>query len=256
MPNFSVVIITFNEQNIIEKCVSACKKVTDDIVVIDSFSKDKTVEICEKLGANVIQQKWLGYSEQKNFANKYTKYDWILYIDADEILSDEAIENYKKIEFKNKEIVYKIARLNKYCGKWIKHGRWYPEWRNRLFNKHFAQWNSDIVHEDVEAISKRKFETIKLKGDVLHFSIESKEEHLKKIELYANLSAKKMFNKNKKATFIKRFLSPISRFVVDYFFNLGIIDGKIGFQIAWLSSYETFLKYDILKQLERKNQAK
>lgn len=253
MPNFSVVIITFNEQDIIEKCVNACAQVSDDVVVIDSFSTDKTKEICEKLGVNFISQKWLGYSEQKNFAKNHVIHDWILYIDADEVLSNKAIENYKSIVLDKKEIVYKILRLNKYCGKWIKHGRWYPEWRNRLFHKDFAKWNSDIVHEDVEAITNEKFETIKLLGDVLHYSIESKKEHLEKINLYANLSAQKMYDKGKKASIVKRYLSPISRLLVDYFLKLGFLDGRLGFQIAWLSSYETYLKYKILKRIEQKN---
>jgi len=253
MHKFSVVIITYNEEKIIEKCLLAAKQVSDDIVVIDSFSVDKTKAICEKLGANVIQQKWLGYSAQKNFANSYCNYDWILFLDADEILSEKAILEYKQIKFTDKNIIYEISRLNNYCGKWIKHGRWYPEWRKRLYNKNFAQWNNDLVHEDVETIEKlAKYKLVRLQGDVFHYSMQSKAEHLEKIELYARLSSEKLFSKSKKATFIKRFLSPISRFLVDFILKFGFLDGKLGFQIAWLSAYETYLKYNKLNALKSK----
>ncbi len=250
MSKFSIVIITFNEEKIIEKCVLAAKQVSEDVVIVDSYSKDKTKEICLALNVKVVEQKWLGYSAQKNFAKPYCQNDWILYLDADEVLSEEAIANYKQIVLDNKQTIYKISRLNNYCGKWIKHGRWYPEWRSRLFHKEFAKWNDDLVHENVETINAAvSFNIVKLQGDVFHFSMQSKAEHLEKIELYARLSSEKLLSKGKKASFIKRFLSPISRFLVDYFVKLGLLDGKLGFQIAWLSAYETYLKYAKLKAL-------
>lgn len=249
MSNFSVVIITFNEEIHIKKCLDACVQISNDVLVIDSFSKDKTVEICKNANVKVIEQEWLGYSAQKNFAKQFTKHDWILYLDADEILSNKAIETYKKLTFKEKNKIYTICRKDVYCGKLI----WHPEWKKRLFHKDFAQWNSDIVHEDVEIIDKSDIKNIqKLEGVVFHYTIKDKEDHLKRIDLYANLSAKKMFEKCKKASFIKQYLSPVYRFVRDYFVNLGFMSGKMGLQRARLSAYETYYKYTLLKKLGNK----
>lgn len=255
MPKIAIVIITFNEESIIEECILAAKKVANEIIIIDSFSKDRTKEICLQHEVNFIEQKWLGYAAQKNFGASKAKNDWILSLDADEILSDDFVQNLKNISAFEKGKIYKINRLNKYCGKWIKHGRWYPEWRNRLYNKHEAQWNNDLVHEDLMSISTkdlRPFSFQKINGDVFHYSMKSKEEHLEKIEKYATLSAQKLKQNNKKASFVKRYLSPLNKFIVDYFLRAGFRDGKLGFQIAKLGAFETFLKYQKLHKLKEK----
>ncbi|MGB0885789.1 MAG: glycosyltransferase family 2 protein [Chitinophagales bacterium] len=249
--NFSIVIITFNEEKIIEKCIAAAIKVSSDVIIVDSFSNDNTKAICTKFSEiNFVEQKWLGYSAQKNFGNEQSKNDWILSLDADEILSKETITFLNKISLEDNNLVYKINRLNNYCGKWIKHGRWYPEWRNRLFNKKLVQWNGDLVHEDLEAKKgtlKKDFIFKKIEGDVFHYSMQSKHEHIEKAKQYAKLSAAKLFAKNKPASLVKRFLSPVSRFLVDYFIKLGFLDGTLGFQIAKISAYETYLKYKLLQ---------
>lgn len=252
MSKVSVVIITFNEESIIEQCILAAQKVADEVIIVDSFSKDNTKEICLKLGAKFIEQKWLGYSAQKNFGALHAKNNWILSLDADEILSEDFVESFKKIPNFEANTIYKICRLNHYCGKWIKHGRWYPEWRNRLYDRNFVQWNGDLVHEDLEVINNEKVYTskfLKIEGDVFHYSMKSKAEHLEKIEKYATLSAQKLKQKDKKASFVKRYLSPASKFIIDYFFRAGFLDGKLGFQIAKLNAYETFLKYKKLHKL-------
>lgn len=247
MPKLSVVIITFNEENIIEECVSAAQKVADEIVIIDSFSTDKTKEICEHLGVKFIEQTWLGYSAQKNFGAAQAKNDWILSLDADEVLSQEFIANLNQVKNFENNTVYQVCRLNHYCGQWIKHGRWYPEWRNRIYHKNQAKWNGDLVHEDLEIIDHNtKTSFSKIKGDVFHYSMKSKEEHLEKIEQYSTLSALKLKQNNKSASFVKRYLSPAFKFISDYIFRAGFLDGRLGFQIAQLSAYETFLKYQKL----------
>lgn len=249
MSKVSVVIITFNEENIIEKCILAAQKVADEVIIVDSFSTDNTKKICLKLQTKFIEQKWLGYSAQKNFGVSKAENNWILSLDADEILSDDFVQNFNQLQNLEENTVYQICRLNHYCGQWIKHGRWYPEWRNRLYNKNFAQWNGDLVHEDLELLKETKAKVFKIKGDVFHYSMKSKTEHLEKIEIYATLSAQKLKQKDKKASFVKRYLSPISKFIIDYFFRAGFLDGKLGFQIAKLNAYETFLKYKKLHKL-------
>lgn len=253
MFKLTVVIITFNEEKIIEKCIRAAQKIAAEVLVVDSFSTDQTETICSALGTTFITQKWLGYGAQKNFGASQAKHDWILSLDADEILSDEFIAHFQTIIPNTKQEIYKICRLNKYCGQWIKHGRWYPEWRSRFYHRDFAAWNHDLVHEDLEIKNKESRPIFhKLKGDVFHYSMASKAEHLQKIEKYATLSAQKLKDNNKNASFVKRFLSPLSRFVTDYFFSAGMLDGKLGFQIAKLNAYETFLKYNKLHKMNNK----
>lgn len=254
MPEISIVIITYNEEKKIAECLKAVQQISSDIVVVDSFSQDNTVNICQQMGAKVIQQKWLGYSAQKNLGNRHAKNDWILSLDADEILSTSFIQNIKNISLENEKTIYQINRLNNYCGQWIKHSGWYPEWRSRLFHKQYVEWNNELVHEDLHIINpkdKKNFYFKQLKGDVLHYSMQSKEEHLEKIEHYAHLQVQKLQSKGKKAHFIKRFLSPLARFIGNYLLKLGFLDGKMGWQIATLSAYETYLKYKKLHKLQQ-----
>ena len=126
MKKISATIITLNEEDKIRQCLESLQGVADEIVVVDSLSTDNTKSICEEFGVRFIEQKWLGYSEQKNLANDIASHDWILSIDADEVLSDELKKSILKIkneerETKNEELVYSFNRLNNYCGKWIHH---------------------------------------------------------------------------------------------------------------------------------------
>ena len=138
----SVVIITYNEERNIGRCLDSIKDIADDIVVVDSFSTDKTEEICIPYNVNFIKRSWEGYSLTKNFANKQAKHDWIFSIDADEALSEElkhSIMQAKKIGINQ---TYEICRLTNYCGHWIRHSGWYPDIKLRIFDRGTSDWQT------------------------------------------------------------------------------------------------------------------
>ncbi len=242
----SAVIITHNVVDTIEPCLRALKEVCDEIIVLDSFSTDGTVEVCEKLGVKLIPQEWLGYSQTKNLGNSLAKNDWILSIDSDEVLSEELIISLKNIEPKNGR-VYALDRLTNYCGKWIYHCGWYPEWKVRLFNRNDVEWQGDFVHEILGIPTD--FQEVRLKGKLFHYSYKDSEDHLQRIKKYARLSAQERFSKGKKANFVKLWLSPVSRLFRTYILKKGILDGKAGWVISWRSAYMVRLRYRILKEL-------
>lgn len=245
MNKISIVIITLNADASLAKVLRQAKKLSDDIIVIDSGSKDNTKTICNINEVQFVQQEWLGFGLQKNFGNNIAKYDWILSIDADEVLSKNLIEELKSLDLEENK-VYDIPFTNIYCGKEIKFGRWRNESHVRLFNKTKVQWNDNKVHE---ALMYDKSDVVKLKGKILHYSMNSKAEHLAKAKKYAQLGAQRLKAEGKKASFIKIYLNPVFRFVKDYIFSLGFLDGQLGFQIAVIISKETYWKYSALRKL-------
>lgn len=245
----SAVIITLNEEEIIADCLKALSEVVDDIVVIDAFSKDKTVEICQQFGANVIQKEWVNFSFNKNFGNKQAKNDWILSIDADEILSQELIETLKRIK-PVEEKVYVLDRIANYNGKWIKHSGWYPDWKERLFNRNDVQWQGDFVHETLRIPTH--FEKIQLQGKLFHYPYKDAEEHLEHVERYARLAAENLLNKGRKFNVFMLWVSPIARFIRTFFIKKGILDGKEGWIISKRNMHMVRLKYKVLRALNHK----
>ncbi len=242
---FSAVLITKNEAATIADVLRPLQTLTDDIVVIDSQSTDGTIAICEAHGARVIQSEWLGYSATKNFGHSQAKYDWILSVDADEVLSDELISSLQNIQLKDKT-VYALDRITDLYGTWIRHSGWYPDWKIRLFQRDPVYWKGDFVHETLHV--PIDFEVVKLKGKFYHYSYKNAEDHLQRIEKYAVLAAEEMHAKGKKATFVKLYLSPVSRFIKTLIFQGGFLDGKAGWTIARRNAYLVRRKYRLLKE--------
>jgi len=242
----SVVIITFNEENNIAKCLNSVVDLVDDIVVVDSFSTDKTKEICEQYSkVNFVQTKWIGYSQTKNFANTLAKHDYILSLDADEVVSEVlriSIENIDKLDG-----VFEFNRLTNYCGKWIKHCGWYPDKKTRIFPKNEVYWEGEHVHETLY-LPKALNNTF-LEGDLLHYSYHEKAEHYKQIDNYSTLHAQKMKEAGKKASFIKIAIGPLFKFIKTYFLQLGFLDGAAGFTISIISAKAVKMKYKKLQKL-------
>jgi len=246
--NLSVTIITYNEAKNIERCIQSVKAITDDVVIIDSFSTDDTTAIAKQLGANVFNHSFNGYGESKNLANEKAKNDWILSIDADEVLDEKLVNSILNLKDKlNNTTVYEFSRLNNYCGKWIRFGAWRSDNKMRIFDKTTVKWNLAEVHENL--LIPENFVVQKLQGKLLHYSYASVASHLNKIEKYSALGAEEAFKKGKHASFIKIYLSPIFRFLRDYMLMLGFLDGKYGFVIASLTAKEVYLKYVKLKKL-------
>jgi len=242
----SAIIITLNEEKNIERCLNSLKNIADEIIVLDSFSKDNTKEICKKFNVKFIQRKWEGYSKTKNFANSLATNNFILSIDADEEISEELKSSIFLISEENSSIVYSFNRLTNYCGKWIKHCGWYPDKKIRIFYKKNTIWKGEI-HEELQF--KNPVTEIHLAGNCNHYSYYSIAEHYKQAEKYSTLLAKELINENEKIFLYKLIISPILRFIRDYFFRLGFMDGYYGFTICKISAYATYLKYKKAKLL-------
>lgn len=250
----SAVIITLNEEKNIARCLQSLEGIADEIVVVDSGSTDKTEEICKNFGVNFVKQKWLGYSEQKNFANSLSKFDYILSIDADEVISETL---KKSICFEKNNFfsgVYCFNRLTNYCGKkWIRHCGWYPDKKIRIFNRNNAKWIGNI-HETLSFSSN--VVVIPLKGDLYHYSFHSIEEHIKQADKFTTLTAMEAFKNKEKITNFSLLIKPCWKFFRDYFFKGGFLDGYYGYIVCKISSFATFLKYTKLKQLQKQNETK
>ena len=252
MMKISATIITLNEEEKIRQCIESLKNVADEIVVVDSFSTDATKSICEELGVRFIEQKWLGYSEQKNLANRLASYEWILSIDADEVLSDELKESILKIKNADTDtdVVYSFNRLNNYCGKWIHHSGFYPDRKIRIWNRNVGKWEG-IVHEVIKFSTKVKEKH--LKGDLLHYSYAKPEDFEKQVFKFAELRARHYFEKGKKNAGLLKIVSPIYFFIQHYFIRLGFLDGKEGLAMCWVAAKATKHKYEELQRLNVKS---
>ncbi len=248
MVQLSVAIITYNEEKNIARCLDSVKGIADEIIVVDSFSTDKTVEICKTYGAKIIQHHFEGHIEQKNYALNHTTYNYVLSLDADEELSEQLRQSIIDIKSKWQCDAYAMNRLTNYCGEWIKHCGWYPDRKIRLFDKRKGKWGGVNPHDRFE-VSNASSRIGVLNGDILHYSYYSISDHLKQVDYFTTISAKEMFKKKRRASIIKIIFAPLVRFLRDYFFRLGIIDGYVGFVICAISAHSVFIKYIKLKEL-------
>ncbi len=252
MKKLSVIIITFNEERNIRRCIESVRDIADEIVVVDSMSTDSTEEICNTLGVRFFSQKWLGYSEQKNFANSLASNDWILSIDADEALSEElknSITELKKRDF-DEHNVFCLNRLTNYCGHWIRHCGWYPDRKIRIWNRNVGKWKGEI-HETIEFTTETKDNL--LRGDMLHYSFNTPEDFEKQMTKFALMRGKHYFMKGRRKAGLNIIFSPIYAFIKHYIFQLGFLDGTDGLHICRITAKTTKLKYKTLKELTDKD---
>lgn len=251
MVQLSVVIITYNEEKNIGRCLDSVASVADDVVVIDSYSTDNTEAICREKGARFIQHAFHGHIEQKNWALTQAKYPYVLSLDADECLSPELVQSVLFAKQHWTHDAYFMNRLTNYCGKWIYHCGWYPDQKLRLWDARLGKWGGINPHDKFELNDKEAPKAF-LKGDILHYSYYTLEDHYKQVHYFTDISSKAAFNKKQKSSFIKRFLSPVTKFLWDYFIRLGFLDGKSGFLVCRISGYATYLKYKKLHELWKK----
>ena len=249
MSTISAAIITFNEERNIRRCILALQKCVDEIVVLDSFSTDRTAEICKELGVKFLQKEWMGYSKAKNFLNEHTTCDYIFSIDADEAPNEELQQEILRIKAQGLNGVYSINRITNYCGKWIHHSGWFPDVKIRIFPKEKAKWAGDLVHEELEY--DKELTTSELNGLLEHYSYYSFKEHRQRADKYSLLTATKYAENGKKAGVFKPFLSGVGRFISMYILKKGFLDGKMGFKIAWISAQSNILKYKEVRRLSK-----
>jgi glycosyltransferase involved in cell wall biosynthesis len=248
----SATLITFNEEKNIEKAILSVRW-TDEVIVVDSNSTDRTVSIAETLGARVITQPWLGFSKQKQFAVDNAKNDWIFSLDADEIASKELASEICILS-ESDEIppanAFRIPRLSYYMNQPIRHSGWYPDSQIRFFDRRKAKWKDVLIHESIEVDG----EIGNLKSDILHYSVENAAHHHKMIgERYAPLSAKQMFENGRRTTKFRIKTVGIITFLQVYILKLGFLDGLPGFCIARFAAHHAFLKHLMLWEMQEDN---
>lgn len=248
MIKISAIIITYNEEKNIERCIDSLLSVADEIVVIDSWSKDRTKQLCEAKGARVIENDFAGYIEQKNFGAQFVTHDYILSIDADEYLSEELTNSILEIKKEGKHLAYSMNRLSSYRGQWIWHTDWYPDKKLRIWHKEYGRWGGPSPHEKVlldQGVSVKH-----LSGNLMHVAYKSADELLLKANQYSSLFA--ISSKIKVgSSYFKIAYKSWYAFFRNYILHKGILSGLAGLQISFSNAVYTFFKYSKLLELNR-----
>ncbi|HNI45078.1 MAG: glycosyltransferase family 2 protein [Chitinophagales bacterium] len=247
----SVVIITYNEASNIANCLNSVLSIADDIVVVDSFSTDGTSTICQQYPqVRFIQHPFAGHIEQKNYAITQARFQHILSLDADEVLSPDLQQSIAVVKKKWTVDAYWLNRLNNFCGKWIRHGDWYPDRKLRLWDSSKGQWGGKNPHD--RFVLQQGCTTAHLKGDLLHYSFHSLEQHIEQINKFSTIAAKGLFEAGKKATYFHLLFKPFWKFLNAYFLRLGFLDGYYGYVVCRNSAFSMYLRYVKLREMWRK----
>jgi len=250
MRNISATIITFNEEESIERCLRSLSWVKE-IIVVDSYSTDKTVTLCKKYGAKVFLHPWTTYAQQKNYSVSKTSNDWIFSIDADEEISEELKNEILQLDDRNPPYVgYSISRPTRYLGRWI--GRNNPNYQIRLFHKRHGKWNNVLVHERLLV----KGTVGRLQSPLLHYSYKGIYDQLEKIKTYSELSACELYSHNHRFSLYKIVLIFPKEFFSCYILKKGFLDGIQGFIQSIFAAYSRFIVHARLYELERNHSKK
>jgi glycosyltransferase involved in cell wall biosynthesis len=248
----SVVIITYNEEDRLPDALASLEGMADEVVVIDSYSTDRTTEIARAAGATVWQNRFEDYGRQKNFAMAQASHDWVLNLDADERISPElkrAIIQLKEQGDPGGRAAFAVKRRTFYLGRWIRHSGWYPDRKIRLFRKDAASWQGRI-HERLEVAG----EVASLPGDILHFTYRDIGDHVRRLDRYSVFQAEEIAKKGGKCLYARLFILPPVTFLRHYIWKAGFLDGFPGLVIAVVSSWGTAMKY--LKTIALKRQSR
>ncbi|MEQ1733188.1 MAG: glycosyltransferase family 2 protein [Bacteroidia bacterium] len=243
----SVVIITYNEINNIARCIASVQAIADEVVVIDSFSTDGTQQLATSLGAKVIEHVFEGYAQQKNWGNALAAHSYVLSLDADEQLSEELINVISNLKQTQMADGYYINRLTSFCGQWIRHSGWYPDEKLRLWNKNKGEWKGLNVHE--QYVLQPNTSTKLIREHILHYSFVHKEQYHLQQHKFTTLGAIESKQLGKRANGINLYVNPVFKFIKNYVFRLGFLDGKNGLYLCYYNAYYTYIKYKKLKEL-------
>lgn len=242
----SVVLITKDAATQLDACLASAA-FADEILVVDSGSRDSTVEIAIRHGARVIDRAWAGYGPQKQFAVESASYDWVLCLDADERVSPELKAGIARELAAAGADAYAIARCNRFLGRWLRHGEGYPDWSVRLFDRRKAKWSNDAVHEKVVCTTP----PARLRGDLMHESAESLAIYLDKQNRYTSLQASRLHAAGRRGSVLRMAISPIARFLKFYVLRLGFLDGVPGLVHIAIGCMNSFNKYAKLIELDK-----
>ncbi len=241
----SLCVITRDAAGLLADCLDSAS-FAGEIVVVDSGSRDDTVEIARRRGARVLVQPWRGFGAQKNFAVGEAAHDWVLCLDADERVTAELASAIRAAVDHPSATAYAVARRNRFFGRWLAHGEGYPDWNVRLFDRRRARWTEDPVHEHVLADGP----VARLSGDLLHASAESIDDYMAKQNRYTTLQAEAMHARGERASVARLIASPLVRFFRFYFVKLGFLDGVAGFVHIAIGCHNSFMKYAKLRALQ------
>ena len=223
MQFLSVVIITFNEEQNIGRCIESVKKVADEIIVLDSYSTDQTIEIARHYGATIFQEKFRGYIGQKNFAMQLASNNYILSLDADEALNDKLVTSILEAKKSFVSRAYSMNRCTNFCGRFIRHGLWYPDKKIRLFDRRVAKWGGLNPHDKIEI--QNGFAVEHLQGDILHYSFSSVEDHIWQNNRLSSIASLSLYSSRRRSSWFKILVHPAWAFINGYIFRLGFRGG-------------------------------
>jgi glycosyltransferase involved in cell wall biosynthesis len=247
MVQLSAVIITYNEENNIGRCLDSLLSVADEILVVDSYSTDRTKQICLQRGVRFLENRFVGHIEQKNYALNQAAYDYVLSLDADEALSPELTQAILQVKHTWVYDGYSMNRLSSYCGKWIRHCGWYPDRKLRLWNRTKGKWGGSNPHDRV--IMEQNSRQHHIPGDILHYTYYTISQHLQQIDFFTEIMSKEAFKNGKRSSLIKLLFSPVVKFMKDYVIKLGFLDGYYGFVISSVSAFATYTKHLKIREL-------
>lgn len=246
--HFSAIVITRNEERNIDRCLKSLVKVTDDIVVVDSGSTDRTTELAAQYTGKIFEKQWAGFGQARNFAAGQTKYQYALALDADEELSEDLIARLKAL-VPQPDTVYALDRINRFDNRWIKHGSWYPDWKLRLYPAGDSLWTHDAVHETLQFPDT--FKIVRLQGKLLHYTAPDPRQFAEKMDRYARLAAEDKHKQGKRVSMLKAFFKAVYRFLSSWMFRLGFLDGIPGWRLALLEARTVYKRYIYLRRMRK-----
>lgn len=243
----TVAIIALNAADQIGPCLASVDGLADEVLVVDSGSSDGTVELARSRGARVETREWLGFGKQKQHAVSLARNDWVLCLDVDERVSERLAASIRAALAGDRYHAWRMARRNRFLGRWLAHGEGYPDWTLRLFHRAHAGWSNDEVHEAVLTTT----EVGRLEGDLMHDSAEDIATYMAKQNRYTSLHAQALFKQGVRAGYWRLMSSPLARFVKFYFLRLGFLDGGPGFAHIAIGCNNSFHKYLKLIELQK-----
>lgn len=235
----SVIIICKNEEHHIRECLESVAW-ADEIIVLDSGSSDQTVSICKEFTDNVEVTDWPGFGAQKNRALAKATHPWVLSIDADERITESSKQEILQTLTGNTPLEgFHLPRSSNFCGRFMRHSGWYPDYVLRLFRREKAQFTNDVVHERVICSG----ETGHLSQPIMHYTYDSLDQAIEKANLYSTLGAEKLFAEGKRSSLSKAMGKGLWAFIRTYILRKGFLDGKHGFMLAMVNAEATYYKY-------------
>ena len=249
----SVVILTLNEEANIRRCIESVAGLADEVVVVDSYSTDRTEAICRQLKVRFIQHPFEGFIEQKNWAIGQARHDHVLSLEGDEALSAPLRRSIMAVKANWTHDAYYFNRLSCYCGRWIRHAGWYPDKKLRLWNRRMGHFGGKNAHDRfiLAGAATKRF----LEGDLRHYAFASISEHMALANRYSDIKAANLYAAGKRGSWANLLVNPVWKFMRDYFIKLGFLDGFYGLVICAIGAQANFLKYAKLREKVRSKAA-